>query len=33
MLKFLDAYREKLVMEYDYEILYEELGLGWLVLG
>ena len=33
MLKFLDAYREKLVNEYGYEILYDELGTGWLVLG
>ena len=33
MLKFMDAYREKLVNEYGYQILYDELGRGWLVLG
>lgn len=33
MLKFIDKFREKLVMDYGYEILYDELGLGWLVLG
>lgn len=32
MLKFMDAYRELLIMEYDYEWLYDDME-NWLVLS